>query len=123
MLDADVLVPTGLFVAVAFIIVGVTKVISDGRTRRRLIAAGATPELARAITATPRGDPMVYSALKWGLVLGAVGVALIVVQFLPYGSDDPIVLGLILLFAGGGLLGYYAAARRLADRPSATMEG
>ncbi len=42
-----------------------------------------------------------------------MGLALILIQFLPYRSDEPIVLGLILVFAAAGFLGYYVSARRL----------
>ena len=119
MFQEDTLVPLGLFAMIAFIIVGLTKVIFDGRIRRRLIETGATPELAKAIAGTPEDDPGLYGALKWGLLTGAIGLALIVIQFLPYRPDDPIMLGVVLLFAAGGLLGYYVVARRLASRPEA----
>ena len=33
---------------------------------------------------------------------------------LPFEEDDPIVIGIIMLFAAAGLLGYYVMARRLA---------
>jgi hypothetical protein len=49
-------------------------------------------------------------------VTGAVGIALIIIQFLPYRADDPMTLGVILVFAAVGLLGYYASAKRLASR-------
>lgn len=116
MFQEDTLVPLGLFAMIAFIIVGLTKVISDGRIRRRLIETGATSELAKAIAGTPQSDPDLYSALKWGLLTGAIGLSLIVIQFLPYRPEDPIMLGVILLFAAGGLLGYYVIARWLASR-------
>lgn len=116
MFQEDTLVPLGLFAMIAFIIVGLTKVISDGRIRRRLIETGATSELAKAIAGTAQSDPDLYSALKWGLLTGAIGLSLIVIQFLPYRPEDPIMLGVILLFAAGGLLGYYVIARRLASR-------
>ena len=113
MFDTGTLVPIAFLISVAFTLVGLTKVISDGRTRRNLIAAGATPELARAIVAGPKDDPGVFGALKWGILTGAVGLALILIQFLPYRSDEPIVLGVILVFAAAGLLAYYVGARRL----------
>ncbi|HEY2969426.1 MAG TPA: hypothetical protein VGK75_13815 [Casimicrobiaceae bacterium] len=122
MFDTGTLVPIAFLLSVAFTLVGVTKVISDGSTRRRLIHAGATPELARAIVAAPKDDPGLYGALKWGILTGAVGLALILIQFLPYRSDEPIVLGVILVFAAAGLLAYYVSARRLvraADRGGA----
>jgi hypothetical protein len=117
MFGEETLVPLGLFAMIAFIIVGVTKVVSDGRIRRRLVETSATPELAKAIVGTPQYDAELYGALKWGILTGAIGLALVVIQFLPYRPEDPITLGVILLFAAGGLLGYYVVARRLVSRP------
>ncbi len=117
MFDTGTLVPIAFLLTVAFTLMGITKIISDGRTRRRLIESGAAPELARAIAAAPKDDPGLNSALRWGIVTGAVGLGLIVVQFLPYRSGEPIVLGVVLVFAAAGLLTYYASARRLA-RPT-----
>src|SRR5256885_15987234 len=113
MFDTGSLVPIVFLLTVAFTLVGLAKVISDVRIRRRLIDAGAAPELARVIAGAPKEDPGLYSTLKWGMVLGAVGLGLILIQFLPYRSGEPIVLGVILVFAAVGLLTYYASARRL----------
>ena len=104
MFGEETLVPLGLFAMIAFVIVGVTKIVSEGRIRRRLIETNATPEFARAIVATPQGDAGLYAALKWGILTGAVGLALVVIQFLPYRADDPIVAGVILVFAAVALL-------------------
>ena len=41
MFDAGSLVPIAFLLSVTFILLGITKVLSDGTTRRRLIAAGA----------------------------------------------------------------------------------
>ena len=114
MFDTGSLVPIVFLLTVAFTLVGLAKVISDLRIRRRLIDAEAAPELARVIAGAPKEDPGLYSTLKWGMVLGAVGLGLILIQFLPYRSGEPIVLGFILVFAAAGLLAYYATARRLA---------
>ena len=113
MFDTGTLVPIAFLLSVTFILVGITKVLSDGRTRRQLIQAGASAELARAIVTAPKDDPGLYGALRWGILMGAVGLALILIQFLPYRSDEPIVLGVILVFAAAGFLAYYVSARRL----------
>ena len=109
----ETLVPIALFLALAFAIVGVTKIVSDGRTRRQLIAAGVTAEVAQAITAPPRAELGLHAALKWGLVIGAVGLSLIVVQFIPYRPDEPIAFGIVLLFVALGLLAYYVVGQRM----------
>jgi phosphatidylglycerophosphate synthase len=112
----ETLVPIALFVSSVAIILGLARIISDGRTRRQLIAAGVTSEVAAAVLAEPHHDAELRFALKWGLTVGAVGIGLILIQFLPYRPDDPISLGLVLVFGAGGLLAYYGAARRLSTR-------
>jgi peptidoglycan/LPS O-acetylase OafA/YrhL len=105
------IVPVALFLSIAFATVGVAQVISDGRTRRRLVESNASPEMAAAIVAPPRKAGH-SPALSWGVMLGSIGLALIIVQFLPYDEDDPIVAGIVLVAASIGLLGSYAMERR-----------
>lgn len=106
-------VPIALFLSLAFVTVAVTRIVADNRTRRKLIEAGATPEQVQAIVTAPnRWDAGRADALKWGLVVGSVGLALIVVQFIPFRPEEPVSIGLILLFGAGGLLAYYGATRR-----------
>jgi hypothetical protein len=109
----EIVVPVALFLSLAFGTIGVTRVISDGRTRRRLLETNAPAELAAAVVSRPQTDVPFGDALKWGLVTGAVGLGLIIVQFLPYDADDPISTGLVLLSGAIGLLSYYATARRM----------
>ena len=108
------LVPLVVPLAFFWVISAVARTIAETRTRRRLIETNASPEFAAAVMTEARGDTALYDSLKWGLVIGAIGLALIVVQFLPYQPDDPIALGVVLVFGAVGLLAYYAAARRLA---------
>jgi hypothetical protein len=108
------LVPIVMFAALAFAIVGVTQIISDGRTRRRLIESGASPELVQSLDMAAGRDSGQLAALKWGLVIGAVGLALIVVEFLPPTMNEAAATGIVLLFGATGLLVFYAIARRLA---------
>ena len=104
-----IIVPLALF----WMIVALGRTIGETRTRRRLIESKATPEFAAAVMTESRRDTQ-EDSLKWGLLLGAVGLALIIVQFLPYQSDEPIALGVILVFGAAGLLAHYAVARRMA---------
>ena len=107
----EIIVPVALFLSIAFGTVGVTQIISDARTRRRLLESNAPPEVVAAIVAPPRRTA-VSPVLRWGLILGSVGLALIVLQFLPYDEDDPIAAGILLLAAAIGLLASYAMERR-----------
>jgi hypothetical protein len=105
-----IIVPLALFISIAYAIVGVTRSVVDGRTRRRLLESNVTPDLAARIVAAPRAERS--SSLEWGLVLGAVGLALIIIQYLPYDEDDPMVMGLLLVAAALGLLANHVISRR-----------
>ena len=110
------LVPLVVPLALFWAITALARTIAETRTRRRLIETKATPEVAAAVMTATRGDTAFDDSLKWGLLIGAIGVALIIVQFLPYRADEPIALGVVLVFAAIGLLAYYGAARRLAKQ-------
>ncbi len=114
----ETIIPISLFVSVVVATLGLARVISDGRTRRRLIEAGVTAEVVRAVTPEVRDDLGIYGALKWGIVAVSAGLALVLIQFLPYRNDSPILPGLVLVFVGGGLLIYWVVAGRL-GRPKA----
>ena len=112
----EIIVPLGLFVSLAYATVGVTRAITDSRVRRRLLESNTSVELASAVVARPRPEPMLGETLKWGMVIGAVGLALILLQFLPFDADDPIAAGILLVSAALALLGYYGMARRMTQR-------
>ncbi|HEX6091527.1 MAG TPA: DUF6249 domain-containing protein, partial [Gemmatimonadales bacterium] len=121
MFDNDVIVPIVMFIALAMLILGVARVISDTIIRRRLIAAGNSGDIARMLAAS--AEDRVGGALKWGIVAVAAGAALVIIQLLPYERDEPIVLGIILLFIGIGLLVYYSMARRAGGGVGARIGG
>jgi hypothetical protein len=107
MLGTDVVVPLAFFAALAVVILGLARTISEGRTRRRLIESGGSPEVARALSeaaAYAREHP---PALLWGIVAVAAGAAFVVLHFLPFDEDDPIMAGVLLLFVGAGSLLYH----------------
>jgi hypothetical protein len=119
---ADLLLPVAIFVCFGLTLAEVIRIFSDGYTRRKVLQSGASPELAAALVPAPRQDPGLYGPLKWGLLSAALGLALVVVQFLPFGGDDPIVYGVILLFVAAGLLTYYGIVRRVAPRQGGSAE-
>ena len=87
-------------------IVAIAKIIADSRIRSKLIEKGVSAEEARALLPS-RGYSTHDSSLKWGLVTAGVGIALVIVHLASFHSSDPLVLGIILLFAGAALLTHY----------------
>jgi hypothetical protein len=108
------LVPIAVTLGFFLAVVALARIIAEARTRGRLIQTGLAPEQVQAILAGAGREAELAGVLKWALVAGSVGLALVVLQFLPYGASEPISYGLVLLFASAGLLGYLALARRIA---------
>ena len=101
--SVEVLIPLGFFALVAYI----SKLISDTRVRRKAMEAHASPDVAEAILSGRGGAPSTQSALKWGLVVLALGAAVLLVDLLAIGFESPFAYGLMLLATGGALLSYY----------------
>jgi phosphatidylglycerophosphate synthase len=111
----DTLIPIVFLVAVAYVVVAVTRLITTTIVRLRLVKAGATSELAASLAGPPDRRQTLDSALQWGLAAAGVGLGFVVIQFIPFGEDEPISIGIILLFAAAGLLAYHAASGRLRE--------
>ena len=109
-MDSEYLVAVVLFISIAVMVLGIARTIADTLIRRRLIEAGNAGDISRMLAAS--AEDRVSGALKWGIVAVATGAALVLIQMLPYERDEPIVLGIVLLFVGIGLLAYYALARK-----------
>lgn len=111
MWDEPGVVVVGFF---AFVL-AITKVLSDNWTRRKLIEARMSDDAIRTLFRKD-SDPELFAALKWGIVLAALGVGLMVSQYLPARFDQPLAWGVVLVFGGAGLLAYYAVARAILRR-------
>ena len=97
-----------IFFAAAYVI----KVISDNRIRRRLIDAGQIDENLKYLYLKPEKsltDPL--NSIKWGMVLFAVGLALLIGQVFPYDITETMTIGLMFLFAGIAFMIYYFIQR------------
>jgi peptidoglycan/LPS O-acetylase OafA/YrhL len=101
----------GFFIAAVMI----TRILADNWTKRHLTAAHVSDETVRALFASDR-ERAVVGAQRWGLVLCGLGVALVMIQFLPYDFTDPVAYGLMLVLAGGGLLAHHAILDRAAKQ-------
>lgn len=104
-----------VFVSFFAFVLGITKVLSDNWTKRKLIEARVSEDVIRTLF-RKESDPEMFAALKWGIVLVSLGLGLIVSQYLPSRFDEPLAWGVVLVFGGVGLLAYYAIARALLRR-------
>lgn len=105
-------------IGLAAILIGglgfVVRVVVENHTRRHLVDQGLTADEIRTLFAEPQ--PVRHGSLRAALVLLGVGGTLILAQYLPYGTSDPFVYGLVLAAGGCGLLLYVWLAPRLGRR-------
>jgi hypothetical protein len=94
-----------------FIVIGFTAdSIAGAAIRRKIADKDLPPEKIEALLKR-RTDP--DSVLKWALLATGVGIGFLLLQFLPADvQDEPIVVGLVLVFAGAALFLYRAMIRR-----------
>jgi len=109
----EVLVPLGFFALVAYI----AKLIRDTRIRRKALESPLSEEAAEAFVRGGSFEPSTKSALKWGLVVLALGAGLLFVDLLTISFESPLAYAVLLVATGIALLGYY-----LIEQDDATKE-
>jgi len=99
---------------IAFLIlVGyVTKTWLDYNVRKRLIEKGAVDENIKHLYQNVE-SPGVLTSLKWGMILIAVGLGLLVGINVSIDYSDEITFAFMFIFAGVALLLYYFLADRI----------
>jgi hypothetical protein len=106
-MDFAYLIPITLFVCIVMAI----KVVVDSRLRRRLAETNASEEMIKSMLVADAQSRRL-SAVKWGLVLTLLGVAMGAIDGMNMSSEDPGAWGLLLGAAGVGMLIYHAVANR-----------
>jgi len=101
MREFEVFIPIAFFLAVAMIV----KIITDNRTRQKLIDKGMVDEKVKFLFLKGQEEPM--TSLKWGLVLIAIGIGLTLNMLFPSIAESPASIGIMFLFAGVAFIGYY----------------
>lgn len=107
--DIGEMIPMVLFVCIVMAI----KFIVDARVRKQMMENHVDQEMIKSMLEADEQSRRL-SALKWGLVMTAVGIAFCAVDLLhmQYEKDGPGALGLVVFAAGAGMLAYHAIANR-----------
>jgi hypothetical protein len=90
------------------------KLILDHNTRKKLIEKGLTGADVKHLF-VDRYRQGVPGSLKWGMVLVAVGAAILIGRLMPYDVADEYTVAFMFLFGGAALLAYGIIARRIGD--------
>jgi len=95
-------------------ILAIVRHVSDNKLRHKLIDKGLTEKNLQNLfqkQETPSNKP--FSALKWGMVLVAVGLAFLVGYFVPESEHEEITIACLFLFSGVALMVYYSLASKM----------
>jgi hypothetical protein len=107
----EAVIPIGLFMVVAYVI----KTIVENGTRRKLIDKGMVDENVKYLYADVP-ESRILSALKWGMVAIAIGLAIFVGQMVRPSLQEEVTIGCMFLFGGIGLVIYYVITRKTLER-------
>ncbi len=92
----------------------ILKLFLDYRMRQKLIDKGLTGDDVKHLFVERfrQGAP---SSLKWGMVLLAVGAAILIGRLMPYDVADEYTVAFMFIFGGAALLAFGIIARRMKD--------
>jgi hypothetical protein len=111
----DVLVPLGFFALVAYI----AKLIRDTRIRRKALDSPLSEkQIEELLHQGGWTEPSTRAALKWGLVVLALGAGLLFVNILAISFESPVAYAVLLVSTGIALLGYYLIEQDDEDEPT-----
>lgn len=99
---------TVIFFSIAYTI----KVISDNGVRNRIINKGTLDENVKFLFQKQASD-YVPNSLKWGMVLMAIGLAVLVGELAPYGMQEEITVSAMFIFGGAAMIVYYFLASKM----------
>lgn len=106
------MVPIIIVPAIFFSFVAMIKILSDNAVRRKLIDKGLIDENVKYLYSN-RLESQAPASLKWGMVLIAVGAAILIGQFVPYSFQEEATISGMFIMAGVALIAYYFLAKRL----------
>ena len=98
-------------IAMFLVVPVIIKLLSDNKTRRKLIEKGLVDEKVKYLFMDKPKD-YVSSSLKWGMVLIAVGLAVFVGQMAPKELVEEVTIGAMFVLGGLALVIYYAVASK-----------
>ncbi|MBN2346753.1 MAG: hypothetical protein JXO51_10230 [Candidatus Aminicenantes bacterium] len=108
------LAPVLILIVIGYFTVDLVRVVAENRLRHKLVEKGLVDEKVKLLfEARPLAQSA--SALKWGLVLIGVGMALLfafaIHSWVPATIRGEMTAGAVFFMAGLGMIVYYAIAR------------
>ncbi len=116
------LVPIIIVPAIFFSIVAMIKIVSDNMVRRRLVEKGIVDENVKYLYTNSLSN-QTPSSLKWGMVLIAVGVAVLIGQLVPHSFAEEATISCMFILAGLALILYYFIGSRIVRKQEESQPG
>jgi len=104
--------PIAILGGVALIWYVIIKFITDYLLKKKMIDKGYVTEESQALFKKDQEKTNLYSSLKWGLIILFGGLALIIIEYIPYDEASPLPFGVFSVFVAGGFLIYYAIMQK-----------
>jgi hypothetical protein len=102
-------------IAMLVVVPVVIKLLSENKTRRKLIEKGLVDENIKYLFPDKPKD-YVSSSLKWGMVAIGIGIAVFIGQMAPRDLVEEVTIGCMLIFGGLALVLYYVIASKKPNR-------
>jgi hypothetical protein len=107
-MDTHIVVPLALFACVTYAL----KAVLDGALRYRLLRAGGSPDVIRAIL-EGEDHQRQRAALRWGIVSTSLAVGFALIKLLGWSEISSGVVAVLAAAIGLGNLAFFAVSRRL----------
>ncbi len=119
--------PEALIPITFFTIIGIMVYIGVAtrhKERMAMLEKGFTPDQMQKLARRTFRPQSPMSSLKWGIIIVAIGLAIIVANFVRnvYNVDESVSAGIVFLFAGSALLVFYAIAAKKLREPEQEKE-
>jgi hypothetical protein len=102
----DILMPIAIIGSFGTAVYMFTKTMTDYILKKKMIEKGFVNDSTQAIFKN-QGTEDKYPSLKWGLIVLATGLALVLLEFIETRPDSPLPYGLLAVFISIGFLSYY----------------
>lgn len=107
----NVLTPLVILGTISAGIVLFTRALTSYYLRKKMVEKGYVDKESVAILARKNEEAGPYANLKWALIIFFAGLALVVLEYIPYDRESPLPYGLFALSVSLGMLIHFFITR------------
>lgn len=111
-MNEEILIPIVVVPTVFLAIYHIIKTISDNNLRRKIIDKGMLDENVQHLFQKEKFGSTFPASLKWGMVLVALGTAMLIGQLAPRSLEEEATIISMFIFSGLALIAFYFLENR-----------